>query len=101
MAGSFGGVAWGGGLFGGGTPNPSPPTTSGGGFRPQNMQDLLGAIIAAQSNNGLTAATQAQTAVLNTLIGWGDTLPIADTVTATLAAATLWDNFAFNGGVFR
>ena len=76
-------------------------TQSGGGFRAQTFQDLLGSIIANQNQNGLTASTGAQQAVLNSIVAWNDTIALSDSTTLTNGAATAWGNFTFNNAVWR
>lgn len=98
----FGSDPYGGFTYGGSeTGDASTPTTSGGGFRTQTMQDLLGSILQSLANNSLTATTAAQTAVLNRLVAWGDTLAMDDATTATNGALTAWCNWTYGNAVYR
>lgn len=80
---------------------PVIPAGTGGGYRAQTMQDLLGAIIQTASDNSAQATTQAQSSVLNSLVVWSDSLTVTTTESITNANATAWDGFVYNGATYR
>lgn len=79
------------------------PQQNGGGYRTNTFQDLLGAIIAQNTQNSLSSSTAAQTAVLNDLVAYPETLAMSDSTTLTNGTAGLsgWGSFTFNAQVYR
>ena len=75
-------------------------TNSGGGFRAQNLQDLFGAVFSAQDSNSTSISSTAQTAVLNKLLGYAETITISDSSSIVLGSS-VWSASTFNLGYWQ